>query len=197
MSTQYLRELVQHAQVEMPLLNNDLQNASTLYALQAATQRMYNLMGYMLHHMIHAAYEANAGQPMPAPAPAPVPVPAPAPAPATMPMTYGVGGLPSLPPPNMISQPVPTAPTIPGMPDITVQPGVANVIITPQGTRVIAPSGAATVVPQGQAVDLAATSGHVEVPQAPPGVANIVLPPGGGLTPEALAALENRTTPTT
>ena len=82
------------------------------------------------------------------------------------------------------------------MSEINVQPGVTNVVITPHGTRVIAPTGASTVLPAGEAVDLAASTGRPIVPPAPPGVDNIVLPPGGGLTPDVVAALVSRTTPT-
>jgi DUF1680 family protein len=68
----------------------------------------------------------------------------------------------------------------PGVPDITPS-GVLEVVITPNGKRVIPPAGQAA----------APTSNAFEMPvppPAPPGVANVVLPPGGVLTPEAAAA---------
>jgi len=74
----------------------------------------------------------------------------------------------------------------PGVPDITPS-GVLEVVITPNGKRVIPPAGQAA----------APTSNAFEMPvppPAPPGVANVVLPPGGVLTPEAAAALGRPTT---
>jgi hypothetical protein len=210
MSQKYLRELIDFAQKEMPLLKNDLQNASTQYSLQAATQRLFNVLNYLLQHAIYSAYEAQspegpAAAPVAPVAPAPVvqpPVPtapteqhfAPVHHTPTRPATPG--SLPVLPPPTAISQPTLAPSQLSGMPEVTIQPGVANVVITAQGTRVIAPSGVATTLPQGEAVDLAATTGRPIVPEAPPGVDNIVLPPGGGMSPETLAALSNLSAPT-
>ena len=66
---------------------------------------------------------------------------------------------------------------------------MAEVVITPQGTRVIPPvGGQAVTLPPGSAVDLVGM-GRPVPPPAPPGVAQVVLPPGGVLTPEAAAAL--------
>lgn len=192
MSQKYLRELVDFAQKEIPLLNNDFQNASTLYALQAASQRLFNLTTYMLHHLIHAAYEGGsspAAPPAPPAPPAPVVAPTP-PAPAFV----APSGMPRLPSPSLISQPVPVAATnIPGSPELNIQPGVTNVVITQQGTKVVSADGAITMVAPGEPVGLDATTGRPAVPEAPPGVANVVLPPGGGFTPELAAALASRT----
>jgi len=81
--------------------------------------------------------------------------------------------------------------SIPG--DVPIQPGVANVVITANGITAIAPSGQRTTLPPGEAVPIEATSGAPpEPPEAPEGVAQVVLPPGGGMTPELLAAIGNR-----
>lgn len=198
MSTKYLRELVDFAQKELPQLGYELQNASTVYALQAATQRLYNVTTYMLHHIVHAAYEqggAPAAPPAP-PAPAPVAVPVP-PAPVFVAPSVQTG-LPALPPPSLITQPIPGAQsTITTAGDVPSTPGVANVIITPQGTKVVAPSGVATMVPPGEPVGLDATVGAPPVPLSVPGEATIVLPPGGGISPDLAAALSNLTRPPT
>ena len=191
MSQKYLQELVQFAQTEIPLLKYDFQNASTHMTLQAATQRLFNLTTYMLHNIIHAAYEDScmvttypAAQPVPAAPPAPPPPPVIAAAPHKR--------MPHLPNPAMIEQPSPAPEQIPGTNEVCITPGMTNVVITPHGTRVIAPSGVATVVPPGEAVSLDATTGRPEVPPAPPGVDNVVLPPGGAFTPEIAAALGSR-----
>ena len=187
MSQKYLRELVEFAQHEIPLLNNDLQNASTLYSLQAATQRLFNITTYLLHHAVYAAYEQGT---MPVTAPVVVPTPVAAPAPVAVTPT---SGMPALPPPNLITQPLPSAQPATNLGDVPSTPGVANVIITAQGTRVIAPSGVSTMVPQGEPVGLEATVGAPPTPLSEPGVETIVLPPGGGVTPDLAEALAHLT----
>jgi hypothetical protein len=192
MSKQYLRELVDFAQREIPLLNYDFQNASTHMTLQAATQRLFNVTTYMLHHLIHAAYEEG-GTPAAAPAPAPAPVAPPVRVAPPAPVAPSPAGFPRLPSPSPISQPAANATAVEGYPEATVQPGVTNVIITAQGTRVVAPSGAASVVPPGEHVSLEASLGIPPQPLDEPGVATVVLPPGGGMSPDVLAALSGRT----
>jgi hypothetical protein len=187
MSQMYLRELVAFAQKEIPDLSSDLQNASTLYALQATTQRLFNLTTYMLHHIIHAAYESGSGPVAPPAPPAPVVAPSP-----PAPVFASTSGMPQLPPPTTITQPVPGPSVIPGMPEVSIQPGVTNVVITAQGTQVIAPSGATSRVAPGEAVGLEATMGRPPEPFVEPGVATVVLPPGGGMSPDVLAALASR-----
>jgi len=191
MSQKYLRELVEFAQKTIPELEYSFRNASTHYALQDACQKQFNVISYMLHHIIYAAYENGVlpAAPVNPPAPPPMLVAAPPPPPAfATPI-----GAPALPPPAIISQPALASPTsLDGAPVVDVQPGITNVIITPQGTRVVAPSGAATVLPPGEHVDLAAASGIPVLPDAPPGVAQVVLPPGGGISPDVLAALASR-----
>jgi hypothetical protein len=186
MSKKYLKELVEFAQVEMPALNSDLQNASTLYALQATTQRLFNVCTHMLHHLIHAAYENGTPEPVVTPVAVPAPIVAP---PVAQVRAANPSGLPSLPPPTIITQPSASPSAIPGMPDVNIQPGVANVIITAQGTKVISPSGVTTTVGPGEHVGLEASMSTPPMPFSEPGVQTIVLPPGGGMTPETIAAL--------
>jgi len=191
MSQKYLRELIDFAQREIPTLQYDFQQASTLYSLQSACQRQFNILTHMLHHIIYAAYE-NGVAPTAPPTPvaqvlAPVVAPPP-PAHITAPMIA-----PALPPPSAIPQPaLSPAADLAGTPNVDVQPGVTNVIITPHGTRVVAPTGAATVLPPGEHVDIAAATGIPVPPDAPPGVTQVVLPPGGSIGLETLAALSNR-----
>lgn len=211
--TKYLAELIRIAKEDMPILQYDVQNAVTPLSQQPLMQKMFNIMGYMLHHQIRAtvaALQGQAAQPPAAPAPAPAPVPVPvarpvqriAPAvfpriPAYTPPTGDPLGI-DLPPPPAVAQRQPsTAFTSPvaGMPDAPVQPGVANVFITSQGTQVISPTGAKTVLPPGEAVDASATTGVPELPPPPEDGENVVLPPGGGMTPEVLAALASRINP--
>jgi hypothetical protein len=208
-SSKYLGELIRIARDVMPSLQYDLQNASTTFSLQAACQKMFDTLGFVLHHCIQEA-AANmqaapvAAQPVPQPTPivrpAPI-VPVAAPLQRSFPAPQHLAdAIASLPPPPALSQPLTAPPAVTGMPDVQAQPGVASVFITSQGTQVIAPGGAKTVLPPGAAVDLAASAGlPPELPPAPPGVEQIVLPPGGGMSPELAAALATRSTdvPTT
>lgn len=182
-----LQELIRLAQAEMASLQFDLQNASTHFSLQAATQRMFNVMINLLYFAVEEAYQEPASA-QPAPAPAPVPVSRPVAAVATLPM---------LPPAPLVGMPSPSsAPTMGLPPDAPIQPGITNVFVTPQGTQVVAASGASATLPPGEAVDLATATGRHEPPPAPPGVAQVVLPPGGGISPEVAAALSAaRTSP--
>jgi hypothetical protein len=199
MSKVYLRELVDFAQKEIPLLQNDLQNASTLYTLQSATQRLFNVTTYMLHHIVHAAYESGSAPATPVAPPAPPPAP-PAPvlapaqqAPSQVAPAFAVpAGMPRLPAPNAIPQPTPgsAANSDPNGPNVT--PGVTNVIITPQGTQVVSPTGVTAVVPPGEHVGLDLTQAGPPQPFVEPGVATVILPPGGGFTPDVAAALDGR-----
>ena len=59
-----------------------------------------------------------------------------------------------------------------------------DVAITPQGTRVAMPGGAVYDLPAGAPVQIPETSEPVLV-----GPNDVVLPPGGGIGPEAQAAL--------
>lgn len=187
--SKHLPQLVKFAQ-ELPSLQYDLQNASTIYNLRDVSSRLFNIVSYMLHDVILDAYasmtpaEASAAASRALPASAPSPLHAPVPAQAT-----GV-----LPQPPTITGPSLGMPSIPGIPDgIVATPGAMNVVVTPQGTRVMAPGATQPVVlPPGAPVDLASVTGQPELPDAAPGVAQVVLPPGGGMTAELAAALASR-----
>ena len=199
MTTEYLPHLIQLAQVdgELASIQHDLQNASTTLALQEVVKRLFNVVSLHLYHSIHDSVNRMNGQPATEPSPQPAPTPAPAQqAPALSPQSnmhsyFGVPGLPTRIP--TISQPSLAPASSNGMPGIAPS-DVANVVITPQGTQVIPPAGAGTPItlPPNVAVDLAHMGGRPELPPAPPGVAQVVLPSGGGFTPELAAALASR-----
>jgi hypothetical protein len=200
MTTEYLPHLIQLAQVggELASIQHDLQNASTTLALQDVVKRLFNVVSLHLYHSIHDAVDhmnaQGAAQPQAAAEPVYVPAPvqqAPALSPqASMHSSFGLPGLPTRPP--IVSFPglAPTASN--GMPGISPS-DVANVVITPQGTQVIPPTGAGAPItlPPNVAVDLV-HMGRPELPPAPPGVAQVVVPQGGAVTPELAAALAAR-----
>jgi hypothetical protein len=196
MSTEFLPHLIQLAQVggELASIQNDLQNASTTLALQDVVKRLFNVVSLHLYHSIHDAVNREgpqAAEPVRQPAPAPVQQ-APALSPqSSMHSNFGLPGLPSRPP--TITQPGLAPASANGMPGIAPS-DVANVVITPQGTQVIPPAGAGTPItlPPNVAVDLAHMGGRPELPPAPPGVAQVVVPAGGAVTPDLAAALAAR-----
>lgn len=199
MASPYLQKLIHIARHDVPSLQYDLQNAGTHYALQAAAQKLFEIVSYMLHHAIQDAVAQN---PQAVPArrapsavaattpirPAPVVAPAPAPSPTAT-------DLLDLPPPPDMSQPSPGSPPSVSMTEAPpIQPGVANVFVTTQGTRVVAPDGSRALVPPGAPVSAELTSGQPPTPpEAPDGVQSVVLPPGGGMSPEVAAAIAGRT----
>jgi hypothetical protein len=202
--TQYLNDLLRMAQQEMEGLRYDFMNASTHFSLQAACQKLFDQHVTLLHHVILDTYQRlqqdqRAAQPAPAPAPAPAQPPVPAGIPVARPVVRPAAQAPvvvDLPPPVPIGQPglSPSLdPSIPSAPP--VQPGIANVFVTAQGTRVIAPDGSRAVLPPGAPVtpDLVSPAPPVP-PPAPPGVQQVVLPPGGGISPDVAAAIANRST---
>jgi hypothetical protein len=196
MSTEFLPHLIQLAQVggELASIQNDLQNASTTLALQDVVKRLFNVVSLHLYHSIHDAVNREgpqAAEPVRQPVPAPVQQ-APALSPqSSMHSNFGLPGLPSRPP--TISQPGLAPASANGMPGIAPS-DVANVVITPQGTQVIpaAGTGVPITLPPNTAVDLAHMGGRPELPPAPPGVAQVVVPAGGAVTPELAAALAAR-----
>ena len=81
-----------------------------------------------------------------------------------------------------------------GMPGIAPS-DVAQVVITPQGTQVIPQAGSGlspVTLPPNTAVDLAHMTRQPELPPAPPGTAQVVLPAGGALPADVAAALAAR-----
>jgi len=220
----YLPELIRIAKVELPSLEYDVENAVTPLSQREVLRKLFAITGQVLYYAIHDGVSNLPRVDVPAtaaPAPAPIPVarpvarPAPAPA-ATLraePASFagsvasreGLGtppGFPSqadplgLPPAPSLQPHVVTTPatTVPGLPDAQVQPGVANVFITQQGTRVVAPDGRQAALPPGEPVSADVTSAtQPELPPAPEGVMQVVLPPGGGMSPEVAAALGQKT----
>lgn len=177
----YLNDLVRIAKVDLPSLQYDFQNASTLYSLQAACKQLFNITNYLLYHAIENATNPSSDGMVPVTRVAPV-----APAAPVSPVMV------ELPAPPFITQPIAApAPAIDAS-GASVQPGVTNVMITSNGTQVISPTGVSTILPPGEAVDLATSTGRPVPPPAPPGVDQVILPPGGGMTPDVLAALSSR-----
>lgn len=192
----HLPKLVQFAQ-ELPTLQNDIQSAGTSpYQLREVCERMLTILGYLLHDRILDAYAAPA-PPIASTSPAPK-TPAAAPIPTSRPVLAPLAprlppGMPRLPPPPdvIVAAPRPILQNLPG--DVPIQPGITNAFVTAGGTTVIAPNGARTTLPPGEAVPLTVSAGiPPELPEAPEGGVNVVLPPGGGMTPELEAALAGR-----
>lgn len=184
---QYREKLIKYAQDIHGSLKFDFQNASTHFSLQTACQKLLEITEILLHEVVLMQPESQAGDPRPAaPAPKPRPVarPVAVSAPAPRPVAPSV-----LPTPSPISQPS-VAPAIQDMPDASVQPGVANVFLTPQGTKVVAPDGQTASLAPGDPVDIALLTGEPELPPPPEGGVNVVLPPGGGALPPGLLPQE-------
>lgn len=184
--SKHLPDLITLAKTEIPVLENDILSATGPYQLRDVCTKLINIVKYLLHDAILDSQPASA-----LPAAAPAPPPPPRPIPVSRPAVAGLPGLPSL---GAAAQPARApAPTV-GVPsDVPIQRGVTNVVITPQGTVAVSPSGNRSVLPPGEAVPLEATADvPPSPPEAPEGVENIVLPPGGGMTPELAAALAGR-----
>ena len=186
MATKYTQALIDIMERHLPQLEYDLTNATTLYTLQDCTKKLHQILSYVVHHIVEDEYvKLMAARPpaatmMPAVAPPPPPRPAIAPQAVThpasavtrMPLPH-LGGPAGMPTMGAVSAPA--------------QGGGAKVMdvsITPQGTRVALPGGPVMELPPGS---------PVEIPEATQPVLNgpndVVLPPGGGLGPEAQAAL--------
>ena len=192
MSSPHLPELIRIYKEELPEIQSRVENASTHMTLWPATKKLFNLTALLLRHVILESYDkVSPGEFIHVPPPAPPPPPALLDTRAHAP-TFPPGL--ALPPPPMIDQPG-AAPAVlsnqPNMPDI--DPGKVNVFITANGTKVIPPvGGPAVTLPPGQAVDLPELLAPPVPPPAPPGVAQVILPPGGGMSPDVAAALANR-----
>ena len=185
--SKHLPDLITLAKTEIPALENDILSATAgPYQLAPICARLIKIVKYLLHHAI-----LDAQPPSALPAAAPAPPPPPRPVPVSRPAVAGLPGLPSL---GAAAQPARApAPTANVPSDVPIQHGVVNVVITPTGTVAVSPSGARSVLPPGEAVPLEATADvPPELPEAPEGVENVLLPPGGGMTPELAAALAGR-----
>ena len=193
MTTEFLPQLIQLAQVggELASIQNDLQNASTTLALQDVVKRLFNVVSLHLYHSIHDSLNQQGAvpqQPAAEPVRAPVTVQSSLSPQSAIHSNFGLPGLSRLP---SISQPGLAPAASNGMPGITPS-DVATVVITPQGTQVIpvAGTGAPITLPPNVAVDLTHMTGRPELPPAPPGVAQVVVPPS--ISPEVAAALAAR-----
>ena len=173
--------LVEIQEKHLPLLEHDLQHASTLYTLQAALKSLHQIVTYVVAAIVEDGYDAakaraaRLGPPASAPA-TQVPMPTvPRQAVATRPY------VPTAPPLNSGG-----LPPLPGLnTGVTAeQSKVVDVTITPSGTQVKIPGGPTLQLPPGEQVILPDSSGPVlEGPE------DVVLPPGGGMGPAAAAAL--------
>jgi hypothetical protein len=179
------------AQKDVPILENDILSATGPFQLREVCMKLIKIVSYLLHDRILDAYETMK---IPSSASPPPPPPVVQPPPRIARPISIPTGLPKLPPlasspqPARVSSPTANVPS-----DVPIQHGVTNVVITPTGTVAVTPSGARSVLPPGEAVPLEATADlPPELPEAPEGVENVLLPPGGGMSPEVLAALNAR-----
>jgi hypothetical protein len=209
MNNKYLPTLIKMAREDLPALQFDLQNASTHFALQAATQKMFEVLGLVLHHTIlesiannqapNSAPDASSTTATPNQPSQPVrSVPArilPRSTPSSLPQRIIPQSAFDLPPPPTMSAPVVNPALTPSssLADApAAQPGVLNVTITTQGTRVTTPAGTQAVLAPGEPVTSDVVSDTPELPPPPEDGVNVVLPPGGGMSPEIEAALAGR-----
>lgn len=195
-----LNMLIHFAQHQMAELKYDVENASTIFAAQAVIRKVVHLVEVMLQHVIIETpnLQQRLAQPAPRPMAPPAPVyhqqmyQQPAQAPVGHPAPAQV--FPGLQPPVMTAPPAFHPGYAGGLNNFgpTGAPSnVTEVMITPTETRVIPPAGQPIVVPPGYPVD---TVGYGVAQAAPvaatePVEGDIVLPKGGGMTPEVMAAL--------
>lgn len=186
--SKHLPKLIQMAQVDVPILQNDVLSATGPFQLREICMKLIKIVGYLLQDRILDAYDA-----MPSSIPVIAPVVPPVVPPPQLPRAE-VATLPRLPPLPDVAQPARAAAPASNLPgDVPIQPGITNAFITPQGTTVVAPSGVRSVLPPGEAVPLEVSAAvPPELPEAPNGVANVVLPRGGEMSPETAAALSDR-----
>lgn len=166
MNQRMLNELVRIYQTELPELHSRMESASTMMILWPTCRELFILVTRLIALMIQDARENLPAGAIPAPSP--------------------------LVPPNisMFDRPA-QASAIPGI----SASSVTNVVMTRESTQVIPPGGIGPTVtlPAGSLVDLTSMTGQPELPPTEPGVAQVVLPPGGAMTPETAAALASRT----
>lgn len=184
MATRLMPYLIEIMEKHLPQLDHDINNATTLYTLQDAVRKLHQIVTYVVHHVVEEEYmklvasrapaatmvPAAPVPPPPRPAMAPQAIPQPASAISRMPLPFlgSTSSMPSMGP----------APSVPA------QQRVMDVNITPQGTQVKMPGGPVYELPPGAPV-------LIPEPAQPilNGPNDVVLPPGGGLGPEAEAAL--------
>jgi hypothetical protein len=192
MPTPYYTMLLRTLQPEgeIPQLQYDIQNSPP--AMKDITTKLFNLVTTLTYHCVALTEELlrlNVLRRTPA---SPAQSPQASPQARVAPQT-----LSPFPAPPTISLPHQTSPSaVPGAAPSDFAPcDVAQVVMTPQGSRVIPPAGsgaAPVVLPPHVPVNLA----PVQAPPAPTpavdGSAQVVLPRGGSLPPEVQAALDSR-----
>lgn len=172
MSSPFVNNLIQFAYTDLPSLEFDLQNAQSIYTLNAAVSKMFNMVSYLIHHALvdagvhpnfpqapahHPQHSAPVYQHTVAPQPAQAPVVQRAPVFAGPPYP-AVPGMPMVqqqqPQARVAAMPMPGGggPAAPGNTDNS---RTTEVFVTQGGTRII-PPGARTAVdlPAGSHVDL-------------------------------------------
>lgn len=240
MGSPYLNNLIHIAKVELPQLAYDVDNASTIFTLQKAAKEMLNILMYVVHHSVlsdpsvataqAAAARAAAAAPSLPPPPAgfryvrgadqriyleQIPV---QPAVATaMPVGHApaVDHFPSQAPAAPATAMPPPAFGLPPIGRPAAEPGgavpVAEVTITPQGSRVAVPGQPVMVMPPGVPVDAASALAPARpigasgipglgipvaavpgVPVGAPGAAPVDVVVADGMSAEVAAALAGR-----
>jgi hypothetical protein len=141
--------LLHIAQNEFPSILYDLQQGTATIPLQQACLKLAKVVQVLLYDHLHDQEgEARAAHSLAANPPAPAPVaPAPAAAPSAPVITpqQSPASSSGLPPLDTDPQSIASAANvvqIPGLPPVEIDPSVTNVVVTPQGSRVIAGPGA-------------------------------------------------------
>ena len=180
MPSPYLNNLIQIAKEELPLLQYDIEHASTIFTLQATCKRMHDILAYLTHHVILSdpavAQHTRSLQPSKPIQETAEPTGHP---PA---QNYYPHLAPAISP---IAHHVPNGNLPPIGQQIVQSSNVVEVVMTKGQTKVIPPKGIPIIAPAGVPVDTT-TLGHG---------ADVVLPQGGQMTPELMAALQNRVEP--
>lgn len=182
-NTKQPRDLIQTlltlAKKELPLLEHDLLNASTIYALQDTVKRLHVIVAHLLMHAlderlrdIQALGDGTDLQPAPQPAPAARP----APAPRQIQQPRQVQTLPA-PPPSALAVPIIPGLSEPQQPEPSGQ-RVMEVTLAPGGTKVSIPGAGTVTLPPGVPIPREVIEGEVD------------LPPGGELAPDAASAID-------
>jgi hypothetical protein len=184
----------------MAELKYDAENGSTIFTSQAVVKKIVHLLEVLLQHVIIET--PNLQQRIAQPPPRPVAPPAPVyqqpvyAQPMQAPVGYPapVQHFPGLQPQVQVAPPAFHPGYAGGLNNFGpsgAPSNVTEVMITPTETRVIPPAGQPIVVPPGYPVDTVAF-GTAQVAPTVPGPAiegEIILPKGGGMTAEVIAAI--------